>query len=108
MSRPHPLREPLRQLIAVLDKERQAIAGLELDDITIAAQTKLAVCGAIEKISSDDIDDEIQAMILSARDMNETNRQIRNLVANNIDARIKTLTGSSGLYGRPKLSAVHA
>lgn len=107
MSRPHPLREPLRQLIAVLDKERQAIAGLELDDITIAAQSKLAVCGKIEQISADDLDDETRAMILSARDMNETNRQIRNLIAANIETRIKTIAGSSSLYGRPKMSAFH-
>ena len=105
MIRSTPLREVLRQLLAVLDNERQALAGLAFDDITIAAQQKLAKCEEIEKFPDTSIDEECRAMLQSARNMNETNRQIRNLVAANIEARINMLTGSPHIYGRSQRAA---
>ncbi len=42
------LHGPLRQLIAVLQTERQALAGLDLDAVLAAAADKHALCEAID------------------------------------------------------------
>ncbi|MBS7671305.1 flagellar protein FlgN [Croceicoccus gelatinilyticus] len=93
------LRKELRQILAVLDAERQAIAALDLDAITIAANDKLALCRSIDGLGPIELDDECKALLMTARDCNETNKQMRNLVAANISNRIDMLTGSPRLYG---------
>ncbi len=94
------MRESLRQIIAVLETERQALAGLDLDAILIAGQTKDRLCSAIEACGTraPDIDEECRGMLDSARRLNEVNRQVRNLVAANVEARLDALTGSARLY----------
>jgi flagellar biosynthesis/type III secretory pathway chaperone len=90
----------LRQILAVLETERQALAGLDLDGILIASQDKQRLCGALDSCGQNDpaLDEECRGMLDSARRLNEVNRQVRNLVAANVEARLDALTGSSRLY----------
>jgi hypothetical protein len=94
------MRDALRQIVAVLEGERQALAGLDLDAILIASQDKDRLCGAIEACGTQapELDEECLAMLDSARRLNEVNRQVRNLVAANVSARLDALTGSARLY----------
>lgn len=94
------MRDALRHILAVLESERQALAGLDLDAIVIAGQDKQRLCGALEQSGNAvaALDEECRAMLESARRQNEVNRQVRNLVAANVEARLDALTGSARLY----------
>ena len=93
----HRLRGPLRQMIAVLEIERQALAGLDLDGVLAAAADKHALCERIEQAGAD-LDAECVALLESARRLNEINRQVRNLIAANVSARLDALAGAPALY----------
>lgn len=92
------LRETLRQMLAVLEDERQALAGLDLEAITLAATGKEALCGRLDTASPLSLDAECRGLVEAARRLNEVNRQVRNLVAANVSARLDALTGSAALY----------
>lgn len=92
------LRDSLRQMLAVLEAERQALAGLDVDGVMGTANDKGRLCGALEGAAGIILDDECRAMIEAARRLNEVNRQVRNLVAANVAQRLSTLTGSPQLY----------
>lgn len=92
------VREALRQMLAVLEAERQALAGLDVDAVMGAANDKGRLCGTLEDASGVILDDECRTMLESARRLNEVNRQVRNLVAANVTARLNALTGSPPLY----------
>ena len=102
MSVPATMRENLRQMIAVLQAERQALAGLDLDAIMGCAHDKHALCGTLDQsahlIEGDSIDEECRGLLDAARRLNEVNRQVRNLIAANVAARLDALTGSPALY----------
>lgn len=100
MKEATPMRDTLRQILAVLETERQALAGLDLDAILIANQDKQRLCGTLESSGEDPprLDEECRGMLDSARRLNEVNRQVRNLVAANVEARLDALTGSARLY----------
>jgi hypothetical protein len=95
------LRETLRQMLAVLAAERQALAGLDIDAIAGCTQSKQALCGRIDDLPAAVIDEECRAMIDAAKRLNEVNRQIRNLVAANVASRLDALSGSAALYRVP-------
>lgn len=95
---PATLRDALRQMLAVLEAERQALAGMDVDAVMGAANDKGTLCGALEGASGVILDDECRALLESARRLNEVNRQVRNLVAANVSARLNALTGSPQLY----------
>lgn len=101
------LHENLRQMIAVLQAERQALAGLDLEGILGAAADKNALCGRIDGSGMLEVDDECRAMLEAARRLNEVNRQIRNLIAANVAARLDALTGAPQTY-RPAQSPAYA
>lgn len=111
MSGTEALRENLRQMIAVLQAERQALAGLDLDAIMGCAHDKVSLCGTIDDCgpfaASFAADEECRGLLDAARRMNEVNRQVRNLIAANVAARLDVLTGSPALYraGTAGLSA---
>ena len=111
MSGATAVRENLRQMIAVLQAERQALAGLDLDAIMGCANDKVALCGTLDDCgpfaASFASDEECRGLLDAARRMNEVNRQVRNLIAANVAARLDALTGSPALYraGNPGLSA---
>ncbi len=102
MTHDNMLREQLRQMIAVLQAERQALAGLDLDGIMGCATDKIALCGTIDQrgpfADGTALSDECTALLDAARRLNEVNRQVRNLIAANVAARLDALTGSAALY----------
>ena len=93
------LRETLGQMLAVLQAERQALAGLDLDGIVGAASDKTALCGTLDQSGVLELDAECRGMLDAARRLNEVNRQVRNLIAANVAARLDALTGAPSLYG---------
>ncbi|WP_323982167.1 flagellar protein FlgN [Novosphingobium aureum] len=101
------LRETLRQMLAVLESERQALAGLDLDGIVGATRDKERLCGTLGAAAPGvgggmagafDLDEECRTMLDTARRLNEVNRQVRNLLAANVSRRLDALTGSPRLY----------
>ena len=102
------LRENLRQMVAVLQAERQALAALDLDAILGCAQDKRALCGRIDSagpfVSDFTLDEECRGLLDAAKRINEVNRQVRNLLAANVSARLETLAGTPALY-RPSGAA---
>ncbi len=102
MSPRHEMRETLRQMVAVLQRERQALAGLDLETIMASAYDKQALCGRLDHGAAlPSLDEECRGLLDAARRMNEVNRQIRNLIAANVAARLDALTGSPALYRVP-------
>ena len=94
----HRLRGPLRQMIAVLEIERQALAGFDLDAVLAAAADKHMLCEAIDRNGVTALDEECVALLESARRLNEINRQVRNLIAANVALRLDALAGAPALY----------
>lgn len=92
------LRETLRQMLAVLEAERQALAEMNLEAILGAADTKQILCGKLGGPNDITLDEECRSLVDSARRQNDVNRQMRNLVAANVSARLDALTGSRALY----------
>ena len=105
MTNPTSLNDTLRQMVAVLQDERQALAGLDLDAIMGTAVEKQALCDVMEGRDPAGVDDECRGLLDAARRLNEVNRQVRNLIAANVAARLDALTGSPALYrARPGYS----
>jgi hypothetical protein len=94
----NPLRETLRQMLAVLEAERQALAGLDLDAILCTAADKEQLCCTLDKAAPFALDEECRGMVDAAKRLNEVNRQVRNLIAANVSARLDSLTGTPQLY----------
>ena len=90
------LHAALRQMLAGLERERQALAALDIDEITGCAAGKRALCETLAGVTPDALDAEARTMLAAARRLNEVNRQIRNLVAANVAARLETLSGNLG------------
>ncbi len=89
-----PLVCNLRQMIAVLERERQALAALDADRLIGAAQDKEALCDALAEIGPKELlDGETRSLAETARQLNEVNRRVRNLLAANVAARIEALGG---------------
>ena len=92
------LRETLRQMLAVLEAERQALAGLDMDAILCTAADKDKLCGTLDKSGVTHVDEECRGMLEAAKRLNEVNRQVRNLIAANVSARLDSLTGAPPVY----------
>lgn len=92
------LRDQLRQMVAVLEDERQALADLDLDAILLATSGKDQLCEAIEAQGEVDIDEETRALAANAQRLNEVNRRVRNLLAANIAARLEAMGGRQPTY----------
>ena len=95
---PFELREILRQMLAVLESERQALAGLDVDAITGCAVHKTMLCGRLDATTADAVDEECRGLLDAARRLNETNRRVRNLIAANVSTRLDAMTGQPALY----------
>ena len=98
MSASVELRETLRQMVAVLQAERQALAGMDLEGIMGCATDKSALCGRMADVDAEAVDAECRGLLDAARRLNEVNRQVRNLIAANVSSRLDALTGSPALY----------
>lgn len=92
------LAEPLRQMIAVLEDERQALAALDLDALMLSSQSKQGLCEVLEAENGQAIDDTTRELAETARRLNDVNRRVRNLLAANVSARLDALSGRSGTY----------
>lgn len=95
---PFELREVLRQMLAVLESERHALAGLDVDSIVGCAVRKTVLCGRLEDTTAEAVDEECRGLLDSARRLNEINWKVRNLIAANVSARLDALTGQPALY----------
>lgn len=95
---PFEMRETLRQMLAVLEAERHALAGLDVDAIMGCAVHKSSLCERLETTGPDHVDDECRGMLDAARRLNETNRRVRNLIAANVSARLDAMTGQPAIY----------
>ena len=100
LARAAPLAVNLRQMIAVLERERQALAALDADGLIGAAHDKEALCDALAAIGPQALDGETRTLAETARQLNEVNRRVRNLLAANVAARIEALGGGSRALGR--------
>lgn len=92
------VREQLRQMLALLEGERQALAGLNLEEIISAASDKLALCNLLERCDRSEIDEECRGLLDAVRRLNAVNRRLRNVIATNMQSRLAALTGSVSLY----------
>lgn len=101
-----PLRDTLRQMLALLEGERQALAALDLERILTCADGKLELCNRIEQQTQGRLDEECSGLLDAVVRLNEVNRKLRNLIAANVETRLGSLTGNVGLYGsgRPALA----
>jgi hypothetical protein len=95
-----PLSQILRQMIAVLERERQALAALDADGLIGAARDKEALCDAMAEIAPQVLSSETRSLAETARQLNEVNRRVRNLLAANVAARIEALGGRRHGLGR--------
>mgnify|MGYP000237444015 CR=1 FL=1 len=109
MSLNQQLRDNLRQMVAVLQNERHALAALDLDAILGCAQDKRDLCGRIDAAGPFGdgfaLDEECRGLLDAAMRINEVNRQVRNLLAANVSARLEVLADSPALY-RPAAARV--
>ena len=96
--KPGELRDTLRQMVEVMQNERQALGGLDLDAIMGCAYNKNDLCGRLAETDPEGVDEECRGLLDAARRLNEVNRQLRNLIAANVAARIDAITGSPALY----------
>ncbi len=92
----------LRQMLAVLEDERQALAGLDVDALVLATSGKQNLCDSLETQRTA-VDAECRGLLEAARHQNEVNRRLRNLLAANVAARLDALTQSPGLYSGPAM-----
>ncbi|QFT76681.1 flagellar protein FlgN [Erythrobacter sp. THAF29] len=88
----------LRQMIAVLEEERQALATLDADALNCATRDKQALCDALAPTGPEALDAETRVLAETARKLNEVNRRVRNLLAANVAARIEALGGGRATY----------
>jgi hypothetical protein len=88
----------LRQMIAVLESERQALAGLDPDALIETARAKEALCLAIDPCAPDALNSEALALVRTAQQLNEVNRRVRNLLAANVAARLEALGETRATY----------
>ncbi len=96
------LRDTLRQMLAVLHAERHSLAALDLESVVGAAADKRDLCDKVESAAGEgDLDAECRGLAETARRLNEANRQVRNLIAAGVAARLEALTGLSPLYAPP-------
>lgn len=88
----------LRQMIAVLEQERQALASLDADALTCSTRAKETLCDALAPVASRELNAEARALAETAQQLNEVNRRVRNLLAANVSARLEALGGPRTTY----------
>lgn len=96
------LADQLRQMLAVLETERQALAALDIDALTLSTNDKHSLCAVLETRGTGGLDAECRSLVEAARQKNEVNRKVRNLLAANVAARLDALTASPGTYAAPQ------
>ncbi len=92
------VKNSLRQMLAALQQERQALAAIDLEAIMLCANEKSALIDDLSAADCGALDDESRGLLEAARRLNEVNRHTRNLLAANVAARLSALTGRSATY----------
>ncbi|MCH7628751.1 MAG: flagellar protein FlgN [Proteobacteria bacterium] len=85
-------------MLAVLEDERHALAGLDVDAIMGCAVGKDMLCERLDGAAAELVDAECRGMLDAARRLNEANRRVRNLIAANVAQRLDAMTGQPALY----------
>ena len=104
VTRAHPvavqpdLTHAMRQMLAVLQEERRALAALDLAGIVDCAARKGALCEALAHADARTIDPAVKELVASAARLNDGNARMRNLIAGKVSTRLTALTGRSPLY----------
>ena len=91
-------RTALRQMLALLEGERQALAALDLYRITNCSTGKMELCERLEQVRPEDLDEECLGLLDAVRRLNTINRRLRNLIATNVQSRIDAMAGVTGTY----------
>ena len=91
------LSEALRQMLALLEGERQALAALDLERIVTCTDGKQQLCGALDGRGAE-LDEECRGLLDAVKRMNEVNRKLRNLLAANVQSRLSALSGTGAIY----------
>lgn len=94
--------QTVRQMLAVLQDERRALAGLDLAGIVDCATRKGHLCEALAGFGADAevaaIDAPLRDLLTSAARLNDGNARLRNLIAGKVSTRLTALTGRPSLY----------
>lgn len=98
--------DDLRQMIAVLQRERQALATLDADGLFEAAREKEALCDVLGPLRLDMLDHETRPLVETARQLNEVNRRVRNLLAANVATRLEALGAPRAAYNAGQFARV--
>lgn len=93
-----PLPATLRQMIAVLEKERQALATLDADELFEAAREKDTLCDVLAPVVPEALDHETRPLVETAQQLNDVNRRVRNLLAANVASRLEALGAPRAAY----------
>ena len=88
----------LRQMIAVLQDERQALAALDPQELTTSTLAKEHLCSVLAPVGAGKLTGETRALAETAQRLNEVNRQVRNLLAANVSARLEMLGEARPVY----------
>ncbi len=88
----------LRQMIAVLEQERQALATLDADELFEASHRKQALCDTMQPFGADALDPQTRDLAKTAQALNDVNRRVRNLLAANVSARLEALGSTQHTY----------
>ncbi len=108
MNAPHSgpigstLADNLRQMISVLEQERQALATLDADELFEAAHSKEALCEVLSPIGPGLLDPQTRDLVKTAQSLNDVNRRVRNLLAANVTARLEAMGASQHTYSPVK------
>lgn len=101
MSRTMQIKETLRQMLALLEGERQALAALDLERIITCAEGKTGLSDRLDGIERQDLDEEAIGLIDAAKRLNDINWRLRNLIATNVKSRVDAMAGKAGMYRSP-------
>lgn len=94
------LAQNLRQMLALLESERQALAGMDLERILVCADGKQDLCATLDRLEISSLDEECKGLLNAVRRLNDINRRLRNVIAANVQARLTALTGRVRPYER--------
>jgi flagellar biosynthesis/type III secretory pathway chaperone len=88
---PTSLAGNLRQMIAVLETERQALATLQPDALMAVTRQKEGLCDILAEAGTRPLDEKTRALVETAKSLNDVNRRVRNLLAANVAGRLDAL-----------------
>lgn len=86
----------LRQMIAALAVERQALAALDIDALLACSVDKASAADRVGDPGP--LDDTCRALATEAKRLNESNLATVRLLSANISSRLSALTGQVPLY----------